>query len=243
MRDLGTMLWKETAEFIGNRRFLRVFFIAVLIMGLLPEFQKHGIESSGGHGRGAVDILPMLDLAYALLASVIVVAQTAPDLVLRERSGGTLEYLLATRMPDGAIFGGKIILAAGVGYLSGLVTVAVQMIAANLGRGGPGWSWIYLALPQGRLIALLLTPLLAAYLATVGTFVALRVGDQRGAYLVTMLGVGVLALPFLLHLTAIRLTMSWLWRATGVLAVVVAAVVALGFRMFRREMLVLYLQE
>lgn len=235
MADLATMLWKELAEFAGNRRYLRVFFIAVLIMGLLPA-----LEGRASHTAAAV---LALGLIYAVLSPVIVVAQTAPDLVLRERSSRTLEYLLSTRLPDGAIFGGKILLAAGLGYVSALVTVAVQIVADNLLSGGGTWSWQYLAIPQGRLFVLLATALLAIYLATLGTFVALRVGDQRSAYLVTLLGLGVLVLPFVLHLLTFHLAMSWLWPATGVFALLVAAVVVSGFRLFRREMLVLYLQE
>jgi|GEM_PF-1677399 len=243
MRDLGTMLWKEIAEFIGNRRFLRMFFIAVLVMGLLPMVGRRSVHGPGVTAASAAQVLVFMDLIYAVLSSVIVVAQTAPDLVLRERSGKTLEYLLSTRLPDSAIFGGKIILAAGVGYLSSLVTIAVQLVALNVLGAHGAWTWAYLALPQGRLIALLFTLVIAAYLATVGTFVALRAGEQRTAYLVTMLSVGLLAVPFLLHLVQLHFALAWMWKALGVLAAISAAVVALGFRLFRREMLVLYLQE
>ncbi len=240
MRDLGTMVWKEWAEFVGNRRFVRVFAIAVLIMGLLPNLERHNVARGNPN---AAAVLTLLSLGYAVFAAAILVAQTAPDLVLRERSGRTLEYLLATRLPDWAIFGGKITLAAAVGYVSSLVTVAVQLLATNLiGHTGP-WTWTYMAVPQGRLLALLLTPVIAAYMATVGTFVALRVGDQRTAYLVTMLSLGLVALPFLLRIVHLHFNMPWLWKAVGVMALVTAAVVTAGFRLFRREMLVLYLQE
>jgi len=227
------MLWKEAAEFVGNRRFLRVFAIAVLLLGLLPTLEAHK-----GAATGAA---LLLDVIYVVLSGVIVVAQTAPDLVVRERSGRTLEYLLATRLPEAAIFGGKILIAATVGYLSAMLTVAVQLLSHGLLGGA--WTWSFLALPQGRLIALVLPLVLAVYLSTVGTFVALRVGDQRSAYMVTMLSLVVLALPFLLRLVTIHVTMPWLWEALGVLAAVVAVLVVVGFRLLRREMLVLYLQE
>ena len=99
MSDLATMLWKEFAEFLGNRRSLRVFAIAVGIFGLLPTL------GAARHIPPPVRdvVLPM----YVLVACAIVVAQTAPDLVLRERTGHSLEYLLASRLSDGAIFGGK----------------------------------------------------------------------------------------------------------------------------------------
>lgn len=243
MRDLGTMLWKESAEFFGNRRFVRIFLIAVLVMGLLPAL-THARINEGGHQvhlAGAAGLL--VEMLYAIFAGVILVAQTAPDLVLRERSGRTLEYLLATRLSDGAILGGKVILAAAVGYASSLITVCVQILAINVLGAHHGWSWAYLALPQGRLLALLLAPVLAVYLATLGTFVALRVGEQRTAYLVTMLGVGLLALPFLLGIFHLHLAMAWMWKAVGVVALLAAVVVFGGIRLFRREMLVLSLQE
>jgi ABC-type Na+ efflux pump permease subunit len=173
---------------------------------------------------------------------VVVVAQAAPDLVLRERTSRTLEYLLATRLPDGAILGGKVLVAAVVGCASGLLNAAVQLVTHHLRAGGP-WSWAWLAWPEGRLIALVLTPEIALYLAVVGTFVALRVGDQRAAYMVTMLSLGVLALPLLLQLVPFRFTVSWLWSAAGTLAAVVAVLLGLAVRLFRRDRIVLYLQE
>ena len=236
VRDLTTMLWKEWAEFVGNQRSVRVFVLAVLLMGTLPVLITRHKQLPGTFGQ-------LFDLMYVLFASVIVVAQTAPDLVLRERSGKTLEYLLSTRLKDPAIFGGKIILAAAVGYLSGLAGMVVQLVLTNLLAGHGTWTWIYLATPQGRLLGFLVVPVIAAYLASMGTFVALRIGEQRTAYMVTILSMGVIAVPFLLRIVHLHATMGWLWQALGVLALGVAIVVALGFRLFRREMLVLYLQD
>lgn len=235
MRDLTTMLWKEFAEAFGNPRTLRVFALAVLLMGLLPEL---------GALRGKVTPLALLlDLFYTVFAGVIMVAQTAPDLVLRERTGRTLEYLLATRLADSAVFGGKIVVSALFGYVSSLLAICVQLVVMNVVAHHGGWTWAYLAQPQGRLIAFALPAVLVFYEATIGTFVALRVGEQRTAYLVTVLGVGVLALPLLLHLVHPHLTMAWLSKAVGAIALVAAVVVAIGLRLFRREHLVLYLQE
>lgn len=238
MRDLATMLWKEGTEFAGNRRFLRIFVIAVLITGILPTLER----AKAAHATSSV-WMGLFSLAYAVFAAAVLVAQSAPDLVLRERSGRTLEYLLGTRLPDGAIFGGKVLMAAAVGYGTTLVVVGIQLLAANLlGHHGP-WTWSYLALPQGRLLAFLLTPGIALYLATIGTFVALRVGDQRSAYLMTMLSLGLLAVPFLLHLVHPHLAMPWLWRAVETMGAIAIVVLVLGARLFRRQLLVLSLQE
>ena len=236
MADLVTMLWKEIAEFGGNRRFLRTFGIAVLLFGILPT-----LEHSKVH-RIAAPQLTVLSLIYMLISGVILVAQTAPDLVLHERVGRTLDYLISTRLPDAAIFAGKVLTGAAVGYLSTMATVAVQLVASNL-VGGGHWSWEYLGSGQGRLLAFAAPAAIAVYLATIGTFVALRVGDQRSAYMVTMLGVAVLALPFVLGLVHLHFTVAWLGGAIIVLAALAAVLVAVGTALFKREMLVLYLQE
>jgi ABC-type Na+ efflux pump permease subunit len=237
MDDLATMLWKEAAELMGNRRYLRVFTLAVLALGILP-----GLAQPPAAPEPLLRLFLLLRLAYVLLAAVIMVAQTAPDLVLHERVGRTLDYLLATRLTDGAIFGGKVIVAAAVGYAGGLTAMAVQLVVADL-RGGEGWQWLYLAFPLGRWIAFAVMAVLVAYVAVVGTFVALRVGEQRAAYMVTVASLFLPVLPFVLHLVALSPTTAWFARATALFALVVAAMAAAGFRLFRREMLALYLQE
>jgi len=237
MRDLVNVMWKEIAEFLGNQRSLRVFGVAVLIMGVLPTLTGRTTAV------GDVAALRMaIEALYVLFAAAIVVANTAPDLVLHERVGRTLEYLIATRLPDSAIFGGKVLVSAAVGYVAALVAIALQLVA-NAVLAGHGFSWLYLALPEGRILALGLTADLALYLAVVGTFVALRVGDQRGAYLVTILSLGVVIAPFLLGWVHIALTTVWFAHAAEVFGAVALLLGGLGVLLFRREMLVLYLQE
>ena len=237
MRDLVNVMWKEIAEFLGNQRSLRVFGVAVLIMGVLPTLT--GRTTAVGD---AAALRMAIEALYVLFAAAIVVANTAPDLVLHERVGRTLEYLIATRLPDSAIFGGKVLVSAAVGYVAALVAIALQLVA-NAVLAGHGFSWLYLALPEGRILALGLTADLALYLAVVGTFVALRVGDQRGAYLVTILSLGVVIAPFLLGWVHIALTTAWFAHAAEVFGAVALLLGGLGVLLFRREMLVLYLQE
>lgn len=237
MRDLATVLWKEFAEFVGNSRSLRVFGLAVVLMGVLPTITTRHT------GNGDTEALRLvIGAAYTLFASVIVVANTAPDLVLHERVGRTLDYMLATRLPDGAIFLGKVIMAAALGYVAALVATALQLVFTALLSGG-GWSWLFLAAAPGRILVFAMPAALALYVAVVGTFVALRVGEQRSAYLVTVLSIGVLIVPFLLgwlHITLTTVAFAHAAVGLGIFALVLAA---LGVRLFRREMLVLYLQE
>ncbi len=235
MGDLATMLWKESAELVGNRRSLRVYAMAVLLMGLLPVLTRPPAMPPA--------ILALMLLGYTVFSSVVVAAQAAPDLVLRERAGRTLETLLASRLSDAAIFGGKVAMAAALGWSAALLTAGVQLVALNLRSGGAPWQWSYLALAQGRVALLVGVPLLGIYLGTVGSFVATRVGDQRPAYTVTMLSVGLLALPVLLHLVSFRLTPAGVGEAVGALAVVDLLLLALAVRFFRRSQLILHLQD
>lgn len=238
MRDVLTVMWKEFAELRGNRRFFWVFLLAVVAMGVLPSL------SFSHHGSGiAMSTLGPLFLAlYVLLATVIVVANTAPDLVLHERVGHSLDYLLTTRLSDRAIFGAKVITAFCVGYVGALLATLVQM-AAVAALSGDGFRWLFLATSQGRIVGLGITAGLSLYVAVIGTFVALRIGEQRAAYMVTILSVGLLLVPFLTGWLHFSLKTVWLAHAALWLAVVGLALFSIGMRLFRRDMLVLYLQE
>jgi hypothetical protein len=179
---------------------------------------------------------------YVLFAAVIVVGNTAPDLVLHERVGHTLDYLLTTRLPDYAIFGAKVLISFAIGYLAAMLALGIQLVATGL-IGGAGWHWLSLALPLGRVVIFGISAGLSLYVAVVGTFVALRVGEQRAAYLVSILSVGVLLIPFLVGWVHLSLTLPWVSHAAMILGAVAVFLGLVGLRIFRRDMLVLYLQE
>jgi MFS family permease len=213
-----------------------VFLFAVLAMGVIPAL-------TFADRQGNLGTLGNLFLVvYVLLATVIVVANTAPDLVLHERVGHTLDYLLTTRLSERAIFGAKVATAFLVGYTGAFLAMAVQLVAAAL-LSGNGLHWLYLGQVSGRIIALGITAGLSLYVAVVGTFVALRVGEQRAAYMVTLLSVGLLVVPFLVGWLHLSLTTAWFGEAAKWLAVIALALAFIGMRVFRRDMLVLYLQE
>ena len=168
----------------------------------------------------------LIDVLYVLFATLIVVANTAPDLVLHERVGRTLDYLLTTRLPGSAIFLGKVIVAAATGYLAAMVAIALQLLIYGA-LHGQGWSWLHLGDPIGRILAFGITAALTLYVSVVGTFFALRVGDQRRACLVTVLSIGVVLAPLLLGWVHILATTSWFADAAvifGAFAIVLAAV-------------------
>lgn len=240
MGDLTTMMWKETSELFGNRRFSIIFIVAILAMGVLPTLalaKHHGpvIDSNSV-------LLVMLRLAYVLLATAIVVAQTAPDMVLHERVGHTLDYLLTTRLSNYAIFGAKVLVSSVVGYVVALLAVLIQLVATAL-IGGDGWNWLYLALPIGRVSVFAISAALSLYVSVIGTFVALRVGEQRAAYMVSILAIGLLIVPFLLGWIKFSLTTPWVTHAAIIVGGIAVVLGVIGVRVFRRDMLVLYLRD
>ncbi len=236
MSEVWTMMRKEFAELRGNRRFLLVFLIAVLAMGFIPS-----LTYAHHHARlGAIGVIFLA--LYVPFAAVIVVANTAPDLVLHERVGHTLDYLLTTRLSDRAIFGAKVVTAFLVGYVAAMLAVGVQLLAvAALSHNG--LHWLYLAVPSARIIVFGVTAGASLYVAVIGTFVALRVGEQRAAYMVTILSVGLLAVPFIVGWIHLSLTTQGIGRDAEWLAFIAVALNVIGLRLFRRDMLVLYLQE
>lgn len=240
MSDLCTMMWKEIAEFFGNRKSLRIFVIMVLVMGIVPTLVllKERGQVTINHSAFGVIFL----VIYVLFATAVVVAQTAPDMVLHERIGHTLDYLLTTRLPDEAIFGAKVLVSSALGYVAAMLALAIQLVAAAL-FSGSGWQWLFLSLPIGRIMAFGISADLSLYVAVVGTFVALRVGEQRAAYMITIGAVVILMVPFLLGWLHLSLTIGWVTRATIVFGAVAIALGLIGLRLFRRDRLALYLQE
>ncbi|TGE31093.1 hypothetical protein [Desulfosporosinus sp. Sb-LF] len=88
-----------------------------------------------------------------------------------------------------------------------------------------------------------ITAELLLYVAVIGTYVALRIGEQRAAYMATIFAVILLTVPFLAGWLPFSFTMQWVTRTAIIFGVFVIVLGFLGLRLFRRDMLVLYLQE
>ena len=91
-------------------RTLRVFFLVVLISGPLPTLSLEAPPHLPDTLRGA------LSICDGVVAAAAVVAQTAPDPLIRARAGHALESLPASRPPAVAIFAGM----ASLGTLAAL---------------------------------------------------------------------------------------------------------------------------
>ncbi len=182
--DLSTVLWKEWRSLMGGRARRQVLIIGGVLaaMALIFPFEDGRGWVGDPVGMGIVGIvLPML------VVSVIV-----PDAVAGERERHTLGTLLASRLPDRAILYGKLGFAVVTGWLSGIVMLAVALVAANLSAAPPA---PLLYDPQVLLAVLALGFLIAILAGGIGFFVSLRASTAQEAQQLT--GVGMM-LPLML---------------------------------------------
>ncbi|NPV69123.1 MAG: ABC transporter permease subunit [Firmicutes bacterium] len=241
MRDFFVVARKEVKELLSVRDSRRSLIIQMLVlvgwMGVFMPLQDPEVWV----------VTPAMSVFLPLLVTGGVVA----DSFAGERERKTLETLLATRLPDHAIFLGKV---AGVVCYSWGMTVLVMgigLVAANLARGADFPSPGELA---GRLIA---AALVAGLVAGVGVLISLRARTVREAQ--QTLSLVFVLLPFLLvfAVPAIirRMPAAMKQQAADMLAsadpmvlglaamvalgVVDAALLAFGIRRFQRARLIL----
>lgn len=171
IHDLLTVLWKEWRELLrqrGNwRGFLLGLLVPVLVFGVMLPLQagERWVQS------------PVSLMAWFYLPVAMVVTMMA-DSFAGERERHTLETLLASRLPDGAILYGKVL--AAVSYALGLA-LAVVMVALGVVNlfHSEGELLLYSApLFWGGVVGGLLISLLGA---AVGVLVSLRASTVRQA--------------------------------------------------------------
>ncbi len=247
MRDIWTIFKKEIKEWLrarDNARWTLVTLaISIGIFGIMMPLQ-----SPQGWREG---IAPA---ALYLFLPLFVANNVVADSFAGERERKTLETLLATRLPDWAIFLGKV--AASVAYSWGLSLVAalVGMITVNLSSPGQG---LYLY-PLPTAIIIVFGGLLTALLAVgIGVFISLRAKSVRAAqqafglvFLVIVLGLSY-GLPALLNgmsetqKVALDQTLTntgvgpWIALLLLGLALIDAVLMAVAIRRFERTRLIL----
>ncbi len=171
MRDIWTIFKKEIKEWVrarDNARWTLVtLVISIGIFGIMLPLQ-----SLQGWREG---IAPA---ALYLFLPLFVANNVVADSFAGERERKTLETLLATRLPDWAIFMGKV--AAAVAYSWGLSLVAalVGMITFNVSAPGQGF-YVY---PLPSLVIIVFGGLFTSLLAVgIGVFISLRAKSVRAA--------------------------------------------------------------
>lgn len=171
MHDISTMFWKERKGLLmqgGSRwRAVVTVLIMVVMIGVFFPLQM---------GRD------WLDTAWSLMAAfifpLILVGITIPESFAGERERHTLSTLLASRLPDRAIFFGKLGLAIGYGWLATLLILLVSVIVVNV------LFW------EGRILfystAVILVDVAISFLmscltASLGVLISLRSATAQGA--------------------------------------------------------------
>lgn len=246
MTDVITVARKEIREILGggSRKGLLREAILVLLFGVFFPLTQAGAWRES--------VVPAV---FFLVIPLFIAGPHVADSFAGERERKTLETLLATRLPDAAVYLGKILAVClyswGLIWMMLLTSLVALNLAGSNGHGGlfvyPGPVW--LAVGAGSLASALL-------IAGIGTFISLRSATVRGAHQALMLplliivfglSLGLPALFRLLPAEAQAGLAQWaegvtafeaLGSSLGILLSVDAVLVWLGVRHFRRGRLI-----
>lgn len=236
--DLGAVVWKELKEYFsgggGRGRYLLV--IIYFVFGVLVPLV------TGSHDITWVTT-PIPAIMYGLLLPVVLIMSVGADSFAGERERHTLETLLASRLPDHAIFFGKLIAVAIFGWGQSLLAALVALIVINVVYGG-GPSLYPAPIAFGIIIFGLLVALVAA---AVSALVSLRAATVRQAQQMLSIGLVVIGFGFGLGIQALPASIQrqlsdsntlGLWLCVVLVALAVLFILW-GMALFRRARLIL----
>ncbi|MBN1658402.1 MAG: ABC transporter permease [Anaerolineae bacterium] len=169
--DISTVIWKERKGLLRTqgsvwRTIVSVLIPMIMISIVLP------IQ------MGADALHDAWPLVGAFIVPLILVGITVPQSFAGERENHTLETLLASRLPDRAIFLGKVGIAVAYGWLAALVTLAIMPVVVNLVH----WEGTILFYEPEILIAgVVVSLLMSALIASLGVLISLRSATAQGA--------------------------------------------------------------
>lgn len=185
LRDMRTLVWKEITEWVGasGKRARATLVIFALVFGVLMPLQW-----GAGWLTSPVSLLSWAWLPFLLVSS------TTADAIAGERERHTLETLLATRLPDAAVFYGK--LAAAIVYAVAQLWIAALLAAVTINAAF--WSGRVAFYSPSMLAALVVFPVLVAGLAAgLGMLASIRARTARAAAQSMTIALFVLAAPLL----------------------------------------------
>ncbi|HEM47260.1 MAG TPA: hypothetical protein ENO23_09495, partial [Alphaproteobacteria bacterium] len=171
LSDISTVIWKERKGLLraqGSvwRTLVSVLLPMIMISIVLP------IQ------MGADALHDAWSLVGAFIVPLLFVGVTVPQSFAGEREKHTLETLLASRLPDRAIFVGKVGIAIAYGWLAALVTLAITLLVVNLMH----WDGAILFYEPEILVAgLVVSLLVSALIASLGVLISLRSATAQGA--------------------------------------------------------------
>ncbi|HPV07389.1 MAG TPA: ABC transporter permease subunit [Aggregatilineales bacterium] len=240
LTDIRTVFRKEFKELIvatsDRAGIIRLLIWVVFFGGLFPA------------QSGRAWLYTLLPVLFWSWMSLFYVSSLAVSAFAGERERHTLETLLATRLPDGAILLGKVLASVAYGWGLVMITYVTAVIAINLVMGQGRFLFYSPAVALGGP----LMSLLAALLITgVAVLVSMRAGTQRQAQMALYVVSLVLFLPLLLS-QSIPALQAWAndlvlnantgsFVLVGSLVLLLAAAIALGLARvrFKRSELIL----
>lgn len=240
LTDIRTVFRKEFKELIvatsDRAGIIRLLIWVVFFGGLFPA------------QSGRAWLYTLLPVLFWSWMSLFYVSSLAVSAFAGERERHTLETLLATRLPDGAILLGKVLASVAYGWGLVMITYVTAVIAINLVIGQGRFLFYSPAVALGGP----LMSLLAALLITgVAVLVSMHAGTQRQAQMALYVVSLVLFLPLLLS-QSIPALQAWAndlvlnantgsFVLVGSLVLLLAAAIALGLARvrFKRSELIL----
>lgn len=174
--DILTVMWKERKGLFrqqGSRvRALWILLVPVVAMGILLPWQV---------GRGYVE--GYWSLIASVLIPLLLVGTTIAESFAGERERHTLGTLLASRLPDRAILFGKVAVAVGYAWGVTLLALLVSLVTVNIAH----WDGqVMLFTPTIALTNVVLSLLLASFMAGLGVLISLRAATVQGATMTLM---------------------------------------------------------
>jgi ABC-2 type transport system permease protein len=177
MKDISTVIWKETKELFSQGGILG--YLTPLILLAVGGVVYPLISWSSWMQLGSLEIPFILFLTYQLIVA------SAADSFAGERERHTLETLLASRMPDHAILLGKVGTLVGYGWGMNFSQLLLGWLAINIVH----WQGHLVFYPFDLLLLTFALGLVVNILAaSAGVLVSLRSATARQAQQILTVG-------------------------------------------------------
>ena len=190
MADVATVIWKDFKELFRVRGSVRAALPGLL--GPIAMMLMLGIVLPWQVGQDWLE--GPFSIFAAGFVSLMFGGITAES-IAGEKERHTLETLLASRLPDKAIFFGKLGLAVSFASVGALVIAFLGLVSVNTLH----WSGsLQLYSPIIGMTVLVCSPLMAIFAAGVGVFISLRARTAQEAQqnVMMILAAGPMALIF-----------------------------------------------
>jgi len=185
VQDIGSVIRKELKELFASGEG-RSRYLSLIILGLFGIVLP--LTTGLRNPSWATSAIPVG--LYGLIMPLLLIMSVGADSFAGERERHTLETLLASRLPDQAIFFGKLISITLFAWGQGLLAALAGLLVINIAHRGA--LQLY---PPSIVVAIVVFGLLVALVgAATAALVSLRASTVRQA--AQMLSVGVMVIIF-----------------------------------------------